>query len=127
MRWADDSKQILLFDLHTGDWTWSQYDLAVDQGMDYIKSVDHDVAAIVLSAAAMPEGNTITHLLRTARIQPDNLTLYIVVGGNALIRTTNNILMRMYTKLRIIFAASEAQAYELAAEQGFFTDGTRPQ
>ena len=127
MRWADDSKRIFVFDLHTGDWTWSQYDLAVDEGFERVKTVEHDVAAIILSASAFPEGNAITHLIRVVRLQPDNLKLYVVVGGNAFTRTTNNILMRMYTKIRIIFAATETDAYQLAAEHGFFADSTTHQ
>ena len=117
MHWAGE--HILIFDLHAGDWSWSQYDIAVEQAMQIIKPIEHDVAAIVLAAPSFPEGNAITHFLRVIKLQPANLTLYIVVGGNTVTRTINNILMQMYPKTRIIFAASEAEAYKFATEHGF--------
>lgn len=117
MRWA--SEHVFIFDLHLGDWSWSQYDIAVEQAMQIIKSADHDIAAIVLAAPTFPDGNAITHFLRVIKLQPTNLKLYIVVGGNAVTRTMNRILMQMYPKTRIIFAASETEAYKFAGEHGF--------
>src|SRR5690348_3571208 len=96
MHWVDESKQVFIFDLHTGDWTWREYDLAVDEALELFSNIDHDFAAVVLSASAMPEGNAMIHLARAGRLQPSHLKLYIIVGGNSLIRTFNNIFSRMY-------------------------------
>ena len=119
IHWANADKTLLIFDLHAGDWDWPQYDEAVDQAAALFRTLDHEVAIILLSAPTLPKGDAMRHAQRALKIQPPNVKLYILVGGNMFTRTMNNILMRLYPKMRIIFTASESEAYNIVAEHGF--------
>lgn len=122
VHWIDEHKTVLILDLHSGDWGWNELDAAIDKSKEMFNLVEHDVAVIVLSAPALPVGNGLPHARRAMIDQPAQVKLCVVVGGNMFTRTMNNVLMRLYPKMRIIFAASAEEAYKLVAEHGFQID-----
>ena len=83
--WDAENKRILRIDFE-GQWSWANYDKAVDEAAALIREVHNNVTVIfnLLHGPDIPHEIASSHLLRSLRLIPQNATSLFVVGASPL-------------------------------------------
>ncbi len=81
--WDTDDETVVRVDL-TDPWTWKEYDRAIDQACELIKTVDHLVDLIInlTDSQAAPAVQSLRHFQRTLSLMPENTGLMVAAGGD---------------------------------------------
>jgi hypothetical protein len=116
--WEDDAKNVLRFD-ERDTWTWTEFDLAVDEMVDYVRNVDHLVNLLVLAPLRFPPGYPLAHFQRVVLLLPSNVGKIALVGNSPFQRRLNNILLSIFPaiKKQVVFVDSIEDAYRAFAER----------
>jgi hypothetical protein len=97
LQWYDAKKSILTV-LYPDDWTWEDFNAALDQGRAMIESVEHPVSVIHYSRSGMtklPRGSALPHLKRSAELRPKNLFASYIVVKYPTVRNFIQMLIKM--------------------------------
>lgn len=112
VRWDDPQQNIVRYDF-IGMWTWSDYELAVQEAFRLMSSVDHPVYAIADFSASgpMPAGgfNNVRNAITRA---PSNFQSIALVGTSLFIKSVVRVFAQVYRDLgqRMIVVDSEDDA-----------------
>lgn len=114
--WDNDEKTIIRCESE-GKWTWVEYHHALEQMVEMVNSVSHQVNLIngERPGAVMPPGSPLPHFRHTAKILPANVGLNVVIVKSALAR----IMASAYAKMpgnsmdRVKLANGLEEAYDL--------------
>lgn len=78
-KWDNEEKTIYLF-IMRGDWEWSDYQDAMREGYEAIKTVSHKVDIIYAYISKLPTGDAIHYLTLASEAQPPNCYRSVMVN-----------------------------------------------
>jgi hypothetical protein len=84
--WDNEAQTILRIDV-AGQWTWKEYDGAIDQAYTMIQEVDHSVDLIInlTDTVVFPQVQSMRHFQRMLTQRPGNLDMMIAAGGDSFV------------------------------------------
>ncbi|MEO1289557.1 MAG: hypothetical protein AAFV93_17470, partial [Chloroflexota bacterium] len=78
-KWDNDEKTIYTF-IMRGEWDWAQYQTALRDGYEAIKTVDHTVDIIYAYISKLPAGDAVQYMMMAGETQPDNCYRSVMVN-----------------------------------------------
>jgi hypothetical protein len=80
-----------------GRWTWEDYYAQRDTVNDHIEALNHPIDMIVdMSNGSILPQSVLTHANSAARKAPENISIIVIVGPSAFLRTFFQFFKRMY-------------------------------
>ncbi|QPC82800.1 hypothetical protein G4Y79_00040 [Phototrophicus methaneseepsis] len=115
--WYDAEKHIFLFHFTYPVRDWQSYRSAIDDGMEMMNQVDHDVIMIFdPEDIAMPAGNPLPHLRYAVQSRPDHVIAAVAIVNNHFAATMMNWLKRIGFYHWIYVVETREQAQEVIIE-----------
>jgi hypothetical protein len=110
--WDNEQKTAIRLDF-SGQWSWEEYDDAVDMAYFMVADIGHKVDVITNLArdASVPTDELLGHFQRAFRQMPSNVGLTITSGGNSFSRKVFSSFQRT------LVAASLAEARAILANR----------
>lgn len=112
VNWDNDAQTVMRYDLR-GKWTWEEYYVALNRGVEMRRSVTHtvDVIANLTDSVRLP-GSVLTHMRRLSEDR-ENRGLMVIVGGGsfviAMIRIYSTLVKSAQQYVRAVNTLAEAR------------------
>ena len=91
--WDNPEKTAYLIELK-GTWTWTDFDVAIDQSNREIATQPTKVDVILWFDSEMPAGNAMMHLRRAGGSQPPNAYRTVIVHNSKFLETLIRTVVR---------------------------------
>jgi hypothetical protein len=112
LEWDNEARTAFRAELD-GQWTWEEFEKAVNDSHDIMGGVDHKVDYIMWFKTRLPPGDALNHFVRAGGRQPPNVYRTVMVNdaGRLLEAIISSVTKgRGWTGPAIVYSMDEARA-----------------